>query len=367
MITPALTIGMAHDSDFEGLVSTIQALRIYHDCRQVEFLVVDNSPTSDHGQHCQDFLGKIDGHGNLGARYVAMHSPIGTSAPRNRVFEEARGEAVLCLDCHVILWPESIARLLDFYRQHPCCDDLLSGPIRWDNLVGGATHFADEWRCQMLGTWGQAWRCACSEIAGTRFSTRIYGIRMMKDNAALPADTTSQECVSYHELAMGARALRRCDNCGLEFPLDLPWAGHEAGLDRLGYIRLDEDPRLAWFPIPGQGLGLFSCRRDAWPGFPAECRGFGGEEICIHERFRQRSGRAICLPWLRWWHRFGHPAGRGRPAYTADKVRNYLIWHRVLGWDTEALYEHFVTGRQIDEEAYVRLEAQVAELAMCDE
>ena len=45
----------------------------------------------------------------------------------------------------------------------------------------------------------------------------------------------------------------------------------------------------------------------AWPGFPAAFRGFGGEEAYIHEKFRRAGGRRLCLPWLRWMHRFGRP------------------------------------------------------------
>ena len=74
------------------------------------------------------------------------------------------------------------------------------------------------------------------------------------------------------------------------------------------------------FDIPMQGLGLFACRRAAWPGFNPEFRGFGGEEGYIHEKFRRAGGRTLCLPFLRWMHRFARPTGGalrqslGRPA-----------------------------------------------------
>lgn len=41
-----------------------------------------------------------------------------------------------------------------------------------------------------------------------------------------------------------------------------------------------------------QGLGIFACRRDVWPGFNPRLRGFGGEEGYIHEKFRRAGGPA---------------------------------------------------------------------------
>jgi hypothetical protein len=77
------------------------------------------------------------------------------------------------------------------------------------------------------------------------------------------------------------------------------WEKSDAGAD------IDGAP----FDIPMQGLGLFACRRAAWPGFNPEFRGFGGEEGYIHEKFRRAGGRTLCLPFLRWMHRFTRPLG----------------------------------------------------------
>ena len=45
------------------------------------------------------------------------------------------------------------------------------------------------------------------------------------------------------------------------------------------------------FEIDLQGLGVFACRKAAWPGFNPTLRGFGGEEGYIHEKFRRAGGR----------------------------------------------------------------------------
>jgi hypothetical protein len=70
-----------------------------------------------------------------------------------------------------------------------------------------------------------------------------------------------------------------------------------------------------------QGLGVFSCRKAAWLGFNPAFRGFGGEEGYIHEKFRQAGARTLCLPFLRWGHRFGRPAGVPYPVLLNDKVK----------------------------------------------
>jgi hypothetical protein len=102
-----------------------------------------------------------------------------------------------------------------------------------------------------------------------------------------------------------------------------------------------EDPDADPFDIPMQGMGLFACRREAWPGFHPQFRGFGGEEGYIHEKFRQRGGRTLCLPFLRWVHRFRRPMGLPYLNTWEDRVRNYLLGFRELGLPTEQLERHY--------------------------
>ncbi|MGI9524882.1 MAG: hypothetical protein ACR2PG_24900, partial [Hyphomicrobiaceae bacterium] len=95
------------------------------------------------------------------------------------------------------------------------------------------------------------------------------------------------------------------------------------------------------FDIPLMGCGLFACRRDIWPGFNSAFRGFGGEEGYIHEKFRQRGGRTLCLPFLRWLHRFERPMGVPYTIEWADRIRNYMIGHHELGLPMEEMKAHF--------------------------
>lgn len=90
------------------------------------------------------------------------------------------------------------------------------------------------------------------------------------------------------------------------------------------------------FEIPAQGLGCFAMRREAWPGFHPLMRGFGGEEGYIHEKVRRLGGKAVCLPKLRWRHRFRNVIDfkLSPPPYAVtaeDHARNLLIGHRELG------------------------------------
>jgi len=100
------------------------------------------------------------------------------------------------------------------------------------------------------------------------------------------------------------------------------------------------DPSSAPFEIPMQGMGVFSCRRDAWVGFNKNFRGFGGEEWYIHRKFKAFGGKTLCLPFLRWNHRFR----RATIPYSVtieDKIRNYLVGFLELGLDIEGIVRHF--------------------------
>jgi glycosyltransferase involved in cell wall biosynthesis len=248
----ALTIGMATYNDFDGVYFTVQALRLYQDLEDTELLVVDNYGCDTTRDFVKDWVK---------GRYIRATELVGTAAPRDRVFREARGKAVLCCDSHILFVPGAIAKLKAYYRTHPKTIDLLQGPLVYDDLGTMSTHFEPEWRDQMWGI----------------------------------------------------------------------WATDERG----------KDPKGKPFEIPMQGLGVFSCRKAAWPGFNPAFRGFGGEEGYIHEKFRQRGGRTLCLPWLRWVHRFQRPKGVPYPLTVDDKFRNYLIGHAELGLDLESIVEHF--------------------------
>jgi hypothetical protein len=251
--------------DFDGLYFTVQSLRMFHPevfrDRTCEFVVVDNNPESPHGKQAGDWL-KAWVSPNVATKYIPDRENVGAANAKDRACREASGEIVLCMDSHVMLTPGSLGKLLDWYDRNPDSLDLVSGPLIYDDLKSLSTHFNDEWRGQMWGTWG-----------------------------------TDQRGV------------------------------HES-----------QEP----FDIPGNGCGLFSCRRKAWLGFNPHFRQFGGEEMYIHEKFRRAGRRCLCLPFLRWMHRFGRPSGVPYPNHIYTKLRNYVIGHWELNTPLDRLREHYV-------------------------
>lgn len=101
------------------------------------------------------------------------------------------------------------------------------------------------------------------------------------------------------------------------------------------------DPDAPPFEIPMQGLGVFACRKQAWPGFNPRLQGFGSEEGYLHEKIRRRGGKVMCLPFLRWLHRFRASGEVPYPIDWAQRIRNYLIGYDELGLDRAAVLEHF--------------------------
>jgi glycosyltransferase involved in cell wall biosynthesis len=102
-----------------------------------------------------------------------------------------------------------------------------------------------------------------------------------------------------------------------------------------------DDPDGEPFDIPMQGMGAFSCRKSAWLGFNPRFRGFGGEEGYIHEKFRRAGRRCLCLPWLRWMHRFRRTNVVPYPMTVEDRIKNYVIGHLELGLGLEPVVAHF--------------------------
>lgn len=119
------------------------------------------------------------------------------------------------------------------------------------------------------------------------------------------------------------------------------------------------DPEAEPFEIPMQGLGVFSCKKENWLGFNSLFRGFGGEEGYIHHKYRKAGHKTLCLPFLRWMHRFQRPNGVKYPLTLQNKIRNYFLGAEELDMDTSPIYEHF--GKWLKKEALGNLHDQALE------
>jgi len=100
------------------------------------------------------------------------------------------------------------------------------------------------------------------------------------------------------------------------------------------------------FEIPMLGMGLFAYERSNFPQISEHFRGFGGEEGVIHEYFRNGGGKTICIPQLKWIHRFGRPGGVTFPLTLDDRVYNYFLGFYDIFRDEKhpimkEVYDHF--------------------------
>lgn len=239
-----LTIGMATYDDYNGVYFTIQSLRMMHDIcntQSVEFIVIDGNPDSEHGKTTRHFLTSVKN-----AKYIEKREKPNSSFDKYKVVEHASGKYILIIDCHVLLQPNAINCLLDYYSKNENCKDLIQGPLWYDDLNNYSTHFDPGFRGHMYGTWA-----------------------------------TNQE----------------------KYKLGEP------------------------FEIPMQGMGLCSFEKSNWPGVNPHFIGFGAEEGYFAEKFRKNGGKNICIPQLKWVHRFGRPDNVPYRLFLEDRVWNYFI-----GW-----------------------------------
>ncbi|MBI1292899.1 glycosyltransferase [bacterium] len=144
-----LTIGMATYDDYDGVYFSIQALRLQHaDCLvDAEIVVVDNNPGGSAAQPLKNLEHYVPNY-----RYVPVADRSGT-AVREQVFQEAAGRLVLCMDCHVLLMPGALKALIDYFDANPHTDDLLQGPLVYDDLRTRSSHWVPVWGEGMLGQW----------------------------------------------------------------------------------------------------------------------------------------------------------------------------------------------------------------------
>lgn len=334
MTTPKLTIGLPVFDDHHGLLFTLESLLMHQHLAGCEILVIDNNPAGPDGKDNKSLVEGLNSP-RVKTRYVEAPEPIGPGVTKGRVFQEAAGEWVLCLDAHELLPAGTIARFLKWCDSNSACQDLLTGPLLANPMHVIATHMSDIWRGEMWGTWALAWSCTC----GWKFECR---------ESAVEGDATPPPVCTYYGM-LEQELSTVCRKCGKPFPSH-PWANHEGRMIEYGYRPAGFDPNAEPFEIPAMGMGLFACRKDAWLGFAPGIFGFGGEEWCIHERYRQAGRRTLCLPFLQWWHRFARK-GAPYPAIRHHKVRNYLLEFKSLGRDPLPIWQHFVADRKLFSQA----------------
>lgn len=129
------------------------------------------------------------------------------------------------------------------------------------------------------------------------------------------------------------------------------WRSHMFGT--WGVDQRGKNPEGEPFEIPQHGLGFFAARRESWLGFRKDFVGFSGGEGYIHEKYRQAGRKVLCLPGVRWVHKFARPHGIPHKPNIEDKIKNHVRGWNELGVDLQtgsrenplaSIAEHYVGG-----------------------
>jgi glycosyltransferase involved in cell wall biosynthesis len=133
-----LTIGMPSYNNLAEVFFTVQSLKLHHDLTDTEIVVVDNFGDDN----LQAFCKKA---GVVYERYVAIE---GVSPAKNKVFEIAKGDYVLCMDSHILLAKCALENL-------PQTDDFYQGPLLHADNKNYTYTWEPTWRGHMWGIWGK--------------------------------------------------------------------------------------------------------------------------------------------------------------------------------------------------------------------
>jgi glycosyltransferase involved in cell wall biosynthesis len=156
-----LTIGMPSYNNFPEVFFTVQALRMYHDLKDCEILVIDNYGKDP---ELEKFI-KNQGCGQV--RYEKFTETPGPAGAKNAVFEHAKGDMVICMDSHIMLMPGALNNIT-------MTDDLIQGPMVYNDLVNFCYEWEPVWRGNMWGVWG---RCVNKEQLPKK-PVEIWGLGM---------------------------------------------------------------------------------------------------------------------------------------------------------------------------------------------
>lgn len=106
-----------------------------------------------------------------------------------------------------------------------------------------------------------------------------------------------------------------------------------------------------YYRIPMHGMGLFFCRRDAWPGFNVALHHFGCEEGYIHEKYRLLGRDVWSMPFLKWWHNFQQKSRQQTFSSSWEhKYRNGLISWTEVGLPLNYLHDAYVVQGRLNEQ-----------------
>lgn len=126
------------------------------------------------------------------------------------------------------------------------------------------------------------------------------------------------------------------------------------------YVDSSSEP----FEIHAQGMGMFACRKDSWLRYSEYMRGFGGEEVYIHNKYRLSGKKTLCLPFMRWVHRFTRINGAPYPNKWQDRYRNYIVGRLELGMEYDDVDAEFT--KYLSADRMLQIKREVALLFAAD-
>ncbi len=169
---------------------------------------------------------------------------------------------------------------------------------------------------------------------------------LIMDSHVLLQENAIKNLINYYEnnpdtknLITGPLWYDRLDYISTHF--DPVWRGNMYGIWGTNKAAYDKgDP----FEIEMMGTGLLSCKTSNWVGVNKHFKGFGAEEGYIHQKFRIAGGKCICIPQLKWVHRFTRPNGVPYPNNLEERIWNYFIgWLEILKDPNDPFFQNIFT------------------------
>lgn len=129
-------------NNFTEVFFTVQSLRMHHDLKDTEIIIVDNFGDK--------VLEKwVKNNGKNVVKYERHTDVQCGSAAKNRAIEIAKGEFVLCMDSHILVKRGALDVELEG-------DNFYQGPLMYSSCVKYSMAWEPRWRAHMWGVWSQA-------------------------------------------------------------------------------------------------------------------------------------------------------------------------------------------------------------------
>ena len=136
------TIGMPSYKNFAEVFFTVQSLRMHHDLKDAEIVIVDNFGDNT-------LANWVRNNGKGVVRYIRDTEIQGVSHAKNRVFKEAKGDFVLCIDSHILIKKGALDVELEG-------DNFYQGPLMYSSCQKYSMAWEPVWRKHMWGIWSKS-------------------------------------------------------------------------------------------------------------------------------------------------------------------------------------------------------------------